>query len=82
MNAAEIAERHVAARNILGRHGHCLNACDGPKAAQKSRLEFWSCPKGVVIAQFWADGGVTTFADWPLGHTWEDFEKSVTAKQP
>lgn len=39
-----------------------------------TRLEFWSGKKGTVIVQDWGADGCTTYADWPLGTTFEQLE--------
>lgn len=73
-----IQARRNRCRDILRDAGcRLINACDGPTSAVKSRLEFWQAPRGLVIVQFWEDGGCSTFADWPLGETWDDLKLSL-----
>lgn len=72
-------DRSAKAVELLLKAGcRCLNTCTGPKTFTKNRLEFWGVPnRGVVILEIWEDGSVSSFADWPLGTTWEDFEKAI-----
>lgn len=73
-----IQERHNRGREMLAKHGYrCINGCVGPQATEKNTLEFYTGPKGTIILQFWEDGSVTTFAEWPLGHTWEELEEAL-----
>jgi hypothetical protein len=43
-------------------------------------LEWWSVPQmGTLIVQhFGRDGSIVTFADWPTGDTFADFEAFLT----
>lgn len=77
--------RHEQFKAIMREAGaHLLTGCGGPgsddpHAVNKSRLEFWAVPgKGVVIAQIWDDkDGISTFADWPLGVTWDELRDAI-----
>ncbi len=71
--------RHLRARNLLrDRAGYRLIAqsnCDW--TSEPATIQIWAGRKGTVICQYWEGGGVTMFADWPLGNTWEETEKAL-----
>lgn len=80
-----VSPRHEEARAKLRALGcHCVNRSNGPGAddptlSNQSALEWWTVPaRGVIVCQFWLDGnGVTMYADWPLGHTWDELERAI-----
>jgi len=73
-----IENQHEKCRTLL-RDNHCklINSCKVPKAVADSELEFWQTPRGLLICQFFKYGGVATFADWPLGDSWEKLEVEI-----
>lgn len=74
MQAAD-SSRSIRAASILRAHGYRQGASHQVKG---SRLDFYSGPRGCVIVQVWPKGnGVTMYADWPLGLTWEQTELAL-----
>ena len=41
-------------------------------------FQWWAGPKGIVLLTY-EDGepGVTSYADWPLGHTYDELEEAL-----
>jgi hypothetical protein len=74
MQAAD-STRSIRAAQILRAHGYRQGASHQVKG---SRLDFYAGPRGNVIVQVWPEGnGVTMYADWPLGMTWEQTELAL-----
>lgn len=74
MQAAD-SSRSIRAASILRAHGYRQGASHQVKG---SRLDFYSGPRGNVVVQVWPEGnGVTMYADWPLGLTWEQTELAL-----
>lgn len=78
MQAAD-STRSMRAAQILRAHGYRQGASHALKG---SRLDFYSGPLGNVIVQVWPEGnGVSIYADWPLGLTWEATEIALEKRQ-
>jgi len=46
----------------------------------ETHFEVWGGAKGTLILQVWKDGnGVATYADWPLGHTFDELKAAIAA---
>jgi len=61
---------------ILINHGyHCIRG----EKIEGSRLEWWAGKKGVIILQFWDDGGdgVASYCGWSLGHTFDELKAAL-----
>lgn len=44
----------------------------------ETHFEVWAGRKGTLILQVWKDGhGVATYADWPLGHTFDALKEAL-----
>ncbi len=69
--------REDKARRILREHNYRLIATTTMHS--QSKLELYGGPKGTVILQIWNENnGVTMYADWPLGTTWEQTEIALS----
>lgn len=69
---------------LIAQNGYCAWEMACPKDfPNQFRLECWVMPaKGVLLLQVWKEGGVTTYADWPTGHTWEELEALLKPESP
>ncbi len=46
--------------------------------ASEDCFQVWAGRKGTLILQVWKDGhGVSTYADWALGHTFEELKAAL-----
>lgn len=70
------ADRHKKMRDLLTTHNcHRIAEFAGPETTDPCHMELWGVPhRGTLILQFWSEGGVSTYADWPTGVTWEELE--------
>jgi hypothetical protein len=51
-----------------------LKDAGGILTERAGNLQVWTLRKGRVIVQLHLDGGVSTYADWPLGDSYELLE--------
>jgi hypothetical protein len=67
-------------REILKKHGgfrqDSFKRPVPPGIVRNCDFELWAVPqKGSVILQIWADGhGCTTYANWPMGETYDELD--------
>ena len=74
--------RHAEFRALMTKvNAYCLNVLDGPPCRESSRLEWWQCKRGTLLAQLWESGGVTVSASWGLGQTWDELEAIINSKE-
>lgn len=76
-------ERHEQFRAIMQELNCCLlNECPGPEThPDASRLYFYGVPgKGLLVAQLWSSGSITTLCGWHTGETWQDLRDCLTGK--
>lgn len=67
-------KRHEQFREVMHEAGaRLINECNGPEThPQTSVIQFWGVPgKGTLLAQLWSEGGVSTYAGWGMGETWD-----------
>lgn len=66
--------------DLLADHGYRVQSTTTMRSG--GSLHIFTGPKGSVIVQTYAEAadGVTMYADWPLGTTWEQTE--IALAQP
>lgn len=62
---------------LLEAGGRVLWVLDGPPDINPCKLKMWSVMDGLVLLQYWEDGGVSAYWDKGLGETWEDLKLRV-----
>jgi hypothetical protein len=76
-----MGDRAEGCRAILRDNGRRIAITDGPVTTGRNRseLEWWSVPGGVVLLQVWADGGFDIYG--PLEPRSSDIAETEAALQ-